>query len=379
MGQPPTTWRSRSVVADLIREAARVSTQTWSAQQAKVLRRIVRCQTGELGAHLLVCDDCDKGVVVPNSCRDRHCPRCQRKAQADWAEARAARVLPVPHFQLVFTLPAELRVLALRHPRELYDAFFAAVAETLHVLGDQRLGARLGFTAVLHTWNRELLLHPHLHVLVSAGGLGADGRRWVSTGQRFLFPVKVMRVLYREKLLTRLELLVRERAVTLQPWAFRELRRRVRTKSWRIHVERPEGRGPEQVVRYLARYVYRVAIDDRRVVAFDDDTVTFVTRGTATRTVARAEFLRRFLSHVLPAGLRKTRHFGLYAPGHVNGALVAARARLTDEPNDTELDEHEDEEISEPSVAPPCPHCGSASTSWASWSLASPKGRRSGW
>ena len=236
MGQPPTTWRSRSVVADLIREAARVTAQTWSAQQAKVLRRIARCQTGELGAHLLACDDCDQGVVVPNSCRDRHCPRCQRKAQADWAQGRAERVLPVPHFQLVFTLPAELRELAVRHPAELYNAFFGAVAETLHVLAAQRLDARLGFTAVLHTWNREMLLHPHLHVLVTAGGLTFDGERWAHTGERFLFPVKVMRLLYREKLLARLEQLVQDRTLTLQPWAFRELRRRVRTKSWRIHV-----------------------------------------------------------------------------------------------------------------------------------------------
>ncbi len=333
-----------------------------------MLRRIVRCQTGALGAHLLVCGDCANGVVVPNSCRDRHCPRCQRKAQADWADARAARVLPVPHFQIVFTLPAELRQLAVRNADKLYDAFFSAVAETLHMLADQRLGAKLAFTAVLHTWNREMLLHPHLHVLVSAGGLDLEGLRWVATGERFLFPVKIMRTLYREKLLTRLERLVKDGEVDLQPWAFRELRRRVRTKSWRIHVEAPAGRGPEQVVRYLARYVYRVAIDDRRVAALTQDHVTFATKKGATRTVTRVEFLRRFMLHVLPAGLRKTRHYGLYAPGHVNGALRVAQALLTAETSeDQQHDETADDLDDKPTASPPCPHCGSSNTTWSAW------------
>jgi hypothetical protein len=297
------------------------------------MRAIETCRTEVLGGHVDVCVACGYSRPAYNSCRNRHCPKCQFLTQAKWVEERMARILPISYFHVVFTLPAALRPLAKRNPRAVYDLLFDAVSRTLLELGydPKRLGAQIGFTCVLHTWTRSLEYHPHLHCIVTGGGLSADGITWIRAGRgKYLFPVKVMGALFRGKFLAGLRRLHERGAIDTgdpDPAAFARLVDELYRQSWVVYAKRPFG-GPKHVYQYLGRYTHRIAISNQRLLAFDDGGVRFHTRGNQTLTLAPEEFIRRFLQHVLPHGFAKIRHFGLLAPCHVKTRLERARTLL---------------------------------------------------
>jgi len=306
-------------------DAARVLTPA----QGKVLRALAACRTAALGGHLEVCDHCGFERPAYNSCRDRHCPGCQAAAQREWLEKRLVRVLPTHHFHVVFTLPSELRELALQNGAVVYDILVRAAAEVLGTLAGDRLHAQLGITAVLHTWTRQMLFHPHVHCVVTGGGLTRDGGRWVETPPNFLFPVAVMRKLFRGAVRAWLRKAFDAGKLAFDGDArdFARLLRSIHRKRWVVYAKRPFA-GAKQVFAYLGRYTHRVAISDHRLLALDDDAVTFSTRDGGQVTVSPVEFIRRFLLHVLPAGFHKIRHFGLYAAANVRTRLEQARAKL---------------------------------------------------
>ncbi len=314
---------------DLFREhgPAFAASRSLSSEQGRVLRSIQVCRTAALGGHLYVCDTCGVEIPLYNSCRNRHCPACQALDQARWIAAREERILPVGHHHVVFTLPAELRPLARRAPREIYALLFEAASKTLEILARETLGAQLGVTMVLHTWTRELLFHPHVHCVVTAGGLSLDGKSWIPR-ERFLFPSARMKAVFRGRILKGLERLRAEEHISLDDAAWRALLRNLpKMQKWVVYVEAPFGRSTH-VIRYLGRYTHRVAISDARLVSLDARGVTFRTRDDDRTTLPPEEFIRRFLLHVLPSGFHKIRHFGLYAGQTVHGRLAIARTLL---------------------------------------------------
>ena len=309
-----------------------------SPEQHAVLRAIALCRTAALGGHVDVCAACGHPEVAYNSCRNRHCPKCQSLAQARWVEQRMERMLPTRSFHAVFTLPSELHGLVRANRERLFTLLLTASAESLLTLGrdERHLGAELGVTVVLHTWTRALLFHPHAHCIVTAGGLSLNGERWVDSRPDFLFPVRVLGTLFRGKFLDGLqkaydhgELHFDGPAKKLEDrCAFDRLRDRLYRKRWVVYNKPPFG-GPEQVFRYLGRYTHRVGLSNRRLVSLDALGVTFRTRGEQKVTVTPDEFLRRFLLHVLPKGFVKIRHFGLFAASNVSTKLAAARRLLS--------------------------------------------------
>lgn len=311
-----------------------------SEHQRKTLRALGACRTQVLGGRAEVCEKCGDEQVVFLSCRNRHCPQCQALTQARWLESRMARLLPTDYFHVVFTVPDDLLAeLAMRNRELFFDALFAAGSQTLMALGedDKRLGAQLAITAVLHTWTRDLRFHPHLHCIVTGGGLSRDGQ-WRATKQDYLFPVSVLSALFRGKLISALDEAYKSGRLDTSgvhsldrvadpDAAWRRLRRRLHGTKWVSYAKRPFA-GPQSVFQYLGRYTHRVGLSNQRLIAASDEAVTFRTRGDATATLHPHEFLRRFLLHVLPPGFVKLRHYGLLAPSNVNGKLVAARALL---------------------------------------------------
>ena len=329
---PAPAGRPRWDIAEIVRRhRAKLEAQVrLTLEQRRVLRAIELCRTAALGGHLDVCRAC--GYEHAASCRNRHCPKCQALAQERWIDARAERLLPVRHFHVVFTLPSELRGLSKFRPRELYDALFAAAAETLLELGESRLSAKLGVTMVLHTWTRDLRLHPHVHAILTAGGLGIEDGRWKPSNNKYLFPVHAMGALLRGKMMAALHRLHARGVFSdfddfADPEGFDRLTARLARASWVVYAKRP-FRDARFVLRYLGRYTHRVAISNSRIIAMTDDAVTFRTKDSQTATLTPVEFLRRFVQHVLPDGLHKIRHYGLYAGSHVQGALGTARAML---------------------------------------------------
>jgi hypothetical protein len=331
--------RPRVEVADIVRDhgEAFARAHVLTPEQHDVLRDIARCRTAALGGHVDVCDACDYSAISYNSCRNRHCPKCQSLAQACWLEQRMQHVLPTHYFHVVFTIPSELHDLAMYNREAVFDWLFASAAEALQELGrdPKRLGAQLGITSVLHTWTRELLFHPHVHCIVTGGGLSLDGERWVETRPDFLFPVRVLGALFRGKFLARLtdaydkgKLRLEGSAAHLaDPRRFARLRDKLYRKRWVVYAKPPFG-GPEQVFRYLGRYTHRVGLSNRRIISLDERGVTFRTRGESTITVSPDEFLRRFVLHVLPKGFVKIRHYGLMASSNLSTKLVDARRLL---------------------------------------------------
>lgn len=341
-----------------------------SAEQLRVLDDLERCRTPALGGHLYRCQHCGAEVVLHDSCLNRHCPSCQGPAQIRWVAQRQQRLLATHYFHLVFTLPAQLRPLARSCPRQIFDLLFAAAAHTLLDLGrdPQRLGATLGFTLVLHTWKRDLNFHPHVHGIVSGGGLDIEGDRWVAAAQDFLFPGNVLGALFRGKFLSGLIELYQAGALDgagLDPPAFRKLIGSLPKLHWLVYAKRPFG-GPAQIVRYLGLYTHRVAISNARLLHVRDDLITFRTRGNATCSIAPEEFIRRFLLHVLPDRFVKIRHYGLLAPANVNTRLQRAKKLLVAQPPAAEISERPsppplaaaDPEPSTNDPRPRCPHCG---------------------
>lgn len=308
-----------------------------SAEQQKVMAHILACRTAVLGGHLETCDQCGHEDQSFNSCGDRHCPKCQALVQAKWIARRKSRTLPTHYFHLVFTLPAQLRSLALCNRKELFKMLFAAAAETLLELGrdPKHLGGLLGITTVLHTWTRQLDFHPHVHCIVTGGGLDEDGDRWVKATPDFLFPVKVLSRLFRGKFLAALcrahergqlefaggcaDLAIGDNFAALKDQLYR--------REWVVYAKRPFG-GPQHVFEYLGRYTHRVAISNYRLLSMDDGGVTFATKDGKTATLAPMEFIRRFLMHVLPKDFVKIRHYGLKAASNVHTKLKRAKEIL---------------------------------------------------
>ena len=331
---------------------------------------IEHCRTAALGGHVEACEDCDHRRIAYNSCRNRHCPKCQGAAARSWLAAREADLLPVGYFHVVFTLPAEIAAIAFHNKALLYDLLFKTASETtLTIAADPRhLGARIGITAVLHTWGSAMTHHPHIHMIVPGGGIAPDGDRWISSRPAFLLPVRVLGALFRRLFLTRLLALhdagklafFGQLAHLADRRAFLRHLSPLRKKRWVVYAKPPFA-GPEAVLAYLSRYTHRVAISNTRLLRLDEHGVTFrykdYRRSTPDRqqvmTLSAHEFIRRFLLHCLPRGFHRIRHYGLLASGTRKAHLERARQLLALAPPAA------DETPSEPpDPRPPCPCCG---------------------
>lgn len=307
-----------------------------SRSQRRTLDAIEACRTAALGGHVYECAHCGARKIVYNSCRNRHCPKCQSLDKERWLEQRCAELLPVPYFHVVFTLPEELNRLALSHPRLLYDVLFRCAAESLlEIAADpHHLGARIGLLAILHTWSQKLTLHPHLHCLVPAGGLSIDGDWWVRCRRRFFLPVRVLSKLYRGKFLAALKAAAEKG--DLLPADLPPLDPMYR-KPWMVYSKPPFG-SPKQVLAYLARYTHRVALTNQRLVRITEQEVTFTWKDYTDpetprqMTLSGEEFLRRFLLHVLPDRFVRIRYFGLFANRHREQKVALCRSLLPGPP-----------------------------------------------
>src|SRR6202008_2200057 len=326
MSRPPLE------VADIIRAAGETFIERnryWLRwKHVKVLRAIERCRTAALGGHLDECIRCGRRAISFNSCRDRHCPKCQTAARERWIAARQQELLPTPYAHVVFTLPSRLAPLVLQNKKVLYDLLFRISAETLlEVACDPKhLGAEIGFFSVLHTWSQQLHLHPHVHCVVPAGGLSPDHTRWVRSGENYFLPKKVLRKIFRGKFVDALKQAFQngqlrfpeDLKLLAQPKIFAAWLRPLYRQNWVVYLKPPFG-GPEYVLQYLGRYTHRVAISNHRLVSFAEGKVTFRWRDSAHNneqkllTLSLDEFLRRFLLHVLPKGFVRIRNFGFLA------------------------------------------------------------------
>ena len=334
-------------VADIVR---RTDNSFWQQQQShlawphrKVLDAIVRCRTAALGGHRDQCVRCGHQAISFNSCRNRHCPKCQGNARAKWLAARSAELLHVSYFHVVFTLPHELSALALQNKRLLYDLLYRTSAATMLELArdPKHLGADIGFLGVLHTWGQNLEHHPHVHYIVPAGGLALDGSRWIDSSRRFFLPVHALSRVFRGKFVAGLKQLFAQSELQFHgsqqyltaSGCFPNFLRQLFRQDWVVYAKPPFG-GAEHVLNYLARYTHRVAISNHRLVTFENGSVSFRWRDYAhggkkkVMTVSAHEFLRRFLLHVLPRGLVRIRHFGLFANRRRSAALERCRVLL---------------------------------------------------
>ncbi len=334
-------------VADIVRRTGNRFLEQQQSHLAwphrKVLDAIVRCRTAALGGHLDKCVSCGHQAISFNSCRNRHCPKCQGNARAKWLAARSAELLPVPYFHVVFTLPHSLSALVLQNKRLLYDLLYRTSAATMLELArdPKHLGADIGFLGVLHTWGQNLEHHPHVHYIVPAGGLALDGSRWIDSSRRFFLPVHALSRLFRGKFVAGLKQLFAQSELQFHgsqqyltaPGCFPSFLRQLFRQDWVVYAKPPFG-GAEHVLNYLARYTHRVAISNHRLVAFESDRVSFRWRDYAhggkkkVMTISGHEFLRRFLLHVLPGSLVRIRHFGLFSNRRRCAALERCRSLL---------------------------------------------------
>lgn len=349
-----------------------------SLEQLKVMSAIERCRTAALGGHVARCENeaCGHTLIAYNSCRNRHCPKCQGAAARKWLAEREAELLSVGYFHVVYTLPAELRDVAYQNKRVIYDLLIKAAADTTLTLAadPKRLGARIGITAVLHTWGSAMTHHPHVHMIVPGGGLSDDGSRWISSRSNFLVHVNVLARLFRGKFLAMLTQAHVEgclkffntHAGLTDKRAFKRFLAPLRRIKWVVYCKDPFA-GPKQVLRYLARYTHRVAISNRRLVSSDDNGVAFRWKDYRidgpgrwkTMRLTAHEFIRRFLIHVLPKGFHRIRHYGLFANGNRAAHIARARELLAMPPPVSEPDEPKVAQPGEPRAHPcPCPCCG---------------------
>ena len=324
-------------LADILRACP---SERLSRDQARVVKDLVACRTAALGGHLQRCDGCGHERPLYNSCRNRHCPKCQSLDQALWVEAQVRSLLPIPYFHDVFTIPPALHPFFRLHPRRVYALLFAAVAESLICVSRRRLGATPGLIAVLHTWTQTLGFHPHIHCIVTGGGLSCDGRRWIKSRPNFFLPVRVLSRVFRAKLLDALRQDLERGRFHLDTHVGRALLRQAAAKTWVVY-SKPPIAGPEQALRYLGRYTHRIAIGNERLVAFKERQVTFQYKDRAhgnqrrNLTLDAPEFCRRFLSHVVPRRFVRVRHFGLLA-NSIRSARLALARRLLDIPSPPE-------------------------------------------
>lgn len=333
------------------------------------MRAITSCRTAVLGGRLHLCRDCGEEIPVYNSCQNRHCPKCQNLNRARWVEAQTRHLLPVPYFHLVFTVPDTLHPLFLRDPRQTYNLLFQAVAETLLAVCGWQLGATPGFIAMLHTWTQQLLFHPHIHCIVTGGGLSRDARRWIACKPNFLVPVRQLSQVFRGKLLAGLETALRNGDLHTNTTFGLGLLRQTSPK-WVVYSKAPMA-GPTQVLRYLGRYSHRIAIGNERLVALENEQVTFLWRDRSRNKlrplrIHGTAFARRFLLHVLPHGYVRIRHRGLLANAVRAERLAVARALLHEpappEPTHQPRESWKDLYIRLTGKDPTrCPACGSSS------------------
>ncbi len=372
--------RSRLEVADIFRDHGPAWRQAnaghVSLGQLKVMSAIESCRTAALGGHVARCEKCSHTLIAYNSCRNRHCPKCQGAAAKEWLAEREAELLPVPYFHVVFTLPGRIADIAYQNKAVIYDLLFKASAETLLTIAadPKHLGARIGILSVLHTWGSALTHHPHVHMIVPGGGFSLHGTKWVACRPGFFLPVRVLSRLFRRLFLDKLvaahavgELrFFSNHAPLTEAQAFAAYLAPLRNSEWVVYCKRPFG-GPEEVLRYLARYTHRVAISNRRLVALDNNGVTFKWKDYRIEgperyklmTLATHEFIRRFLMHVLPQSFHRIRYYGLLASGKRAENIARARKLLavplipidaikaaTTKPDEPKAPEH------------PCPCCG---------------------
>jgi Putative transposase/Transposase zinc-binding domain len=371
--------RPRLEVADIFRRHGpawrKANAGHVSLGQFKVMSAIESCRTAALGGHVARCESCPHAVIAYNSCRNRHCPKCQGAAAKQWLAEREADLLPVPYYHLVFTLPAPVSDIAYQNKAEIYDILFKASAETLSTIAadPKHLGARVGITSVLHTWGSALTHHPHIHMIAPGGGISLDGTRWMSCRPGFFLPVRVLSRLFRRLFLERL-LAVHAagrlnffgaHAALADPQAFTTYLAPVRKVEWVVYAKKPFG-GPQAVLAYLSRYTHRVAIANSRLIALDRNGVTFSWKDYRregrdrfkTMTLATSEFIRRFLIHVLPSGFHRIRHYGLFASGSRIDNIARARQLLA-APQPRQPDQDAPTANREPKMlSQPCPCCG---------------------
>jgi hypothetical protein len=339
--------RPKLEVADLFR-LYQHELQPLSPIQAKAVRDLLDCRTARMGGHVSECQNCGEKEISYNSCRNRHCPRCQFLARARWREAREGELLPVPYFHVVFTLPHVLNPLILCNQQILYELLFRSVSQTLKQVSLRKLkGASLGFIAVLHTWGQNLMYHPHLHLIVPGGGLSADESKWVKTPENYLLPTKVLSEVFRGKYLSELERLRPDlrypgsAAEYENPGRFKNLLIQAASKPWVVYVKRPFA-GPKQVLNYLGNYTHRIAVSNHRILKLENHHVTFRYRDyrdggkNKEMKLHASEFMRRFLLHVLPSRFVRIRHYGMLGSRFKKQRLEKVRtilgAKSTDEP-----------------------------------------------
>jgi Putative transposase/Transposase zinc-binding domain len=370
-------------VADIFRDHGpawrRANAGHMSLGQLKVMSAIESCRTAALGGHVARCEECDHTHIAYNSCRNRHCPKCQGAAAKEWLAEREAELLPVPYFHVVFTLPAAIADIAYQNKAVIYDLLFKASAETtITIAADEKhLGARIGVTSVLHTWGSALTHHPHVHMIVPGGGLSPNGARWISCRPNFFLPVLVLSRLFRRLFLEKLVAahdagrlrFFRELSHLADADAFAAYLAPLRKTRWFVYSKRPFA-GPKAVLAYLSRYTHRVAISNRRLISADDKAVTFAYKDYRvegrerykTMALATGEFIRRFLIHVLPKGLHRIRHYGLFASGSRAENIARARELLGAPPPPTNPEKPTETETGESSesssLSYPCPCCG---------------------
>jgi len=370
-------------VADIFRDHG----QAWlaanrghvSLAQMKVMTAIERCRTAALGGHVARCenDACGHLHIAYNSCRNRHCPKCQATAARDWLEAREAELLPVGYFHVVFTLPATIADIAFQNKRVVYDLLLKASSEAMLTIAadPKHLGAKIGITAVLHTWGSAMTHHPHVHMIVPGGGISLDGAKWISCRKTFLLPFSVLSQLFKRLFLEKLIKVHDDgllnfygaHAGLADRAAFDAFLKPVRKLNWYVNIKDPFA-GPEAVLAYLSRYTHRVAISNRRLVSIDADGVAFRYKDYRaghrerwkTMTLTPNEFIRRFLSHVVPKGFHRIRHYGLFANGNRTDNVARARALLNaqaptkDNADDVAAAEPDERQV----LNLPCPCCG---------------------
>ena len=368
-------------IADILRRHGDAYRQAHAGHLGRVERRgmsaITLCRTAALGGHVEACDDCGATRIAYNSCRNRHCPKCQGPARAQWLANRQAELLPVAYFHVVFTLPAPVAVIAFQNKAVVYAILFKAAVEAMTTLASnpRRLGARIGGIAVLHTWGQALTHHPHVHCVVPGGGLSPDGARWIAGRANFFLAIKPLAMLFRRLFLERLKAAFEAGALGFfsdlahlaDPAAFVAHLAAMRRIDWVVYAKKPFG-GPAQVLAYLGRYTHRVAIANSRIKALDDDGVAFTWKdyrhngATKLMRLKPDELIRRFLLHALPDGFHRIRHFGFMANGHRAERLALARSLLADEGEtmancnaEPSSPEHDDRIHMD---APPCRACG---------------------
>ena len=346
-----------------------------SLGQLKVMSAIERCRTAALGGHVAACTDCAHTQIAYNSCRNRHCPKCQGAAAKEWLEARQAELLEVPYFHLVFTLPKPISDIAYQNKAVVYDILFKITARTLITIAadPKHLGARIGFTAMLHTWGSAMPHHPHLHVIVPGGGISPDGKQWISCRPNFFLHVRVLSKLFQRLFLEKLAAaheagrlhFFTDLAHLAERDAFSRYLAPWHNADWVVYAK-PPAAGPDAVLAYLSRYTHRVAISNSRLITLDDKGVTFKWKDyrakgryrQKTMTLTTDQFIRRFLCHVLPKGFHRIRHYGLLANGNRAANLARARQLLAMPAPVADDDQTLDDASEPPASTYPCPACG---------------------